>query len=49
MKFGAGGEFSLVRRFDTLPAIPPGAATIEIGSNIRRTDDRHGTSIAQIF
>jgi len=36
-----GSEFRLVLRLESLFAIPPGAAAIEIISNVRRADDRH--------
>ena len=49
VEFGPRREFSLVLRFHALFAIPPGAAAIEVGSNIRSADNGHGVSIAQIF
>ena len=39
--FSPGYKFSLVLRLESLLAVPPGAAAIEIISNVRGTDDRH--------
>jgi hypothetical protein len=56
--FGPGGKFGLILRLEALFFIPPGAATVEIISNVRRADDSHfsplspevrTSSIAQIF
>jgi hypothetical protein len=54
MEFGPCREFDLILGFDSLLAIPPGAAAIEIISNVRGADNRHinglrKLSIAQIF
>jgi hypothetical protein len=45
MELGPGGQFGTIIRFDTLFAIPPGAAAVEVIPNIRRADDRHGSPI----
>jgi hypothetical protein len=56
--FGPEGKFGLILGFKSLFFVPPGAATIEIISNIRRAYNSHfsppglqirGLSIAQIF
>ena len=55
---GPGGEFRLIFRLESLFAIPPSAAAIEVISNVRGADNRHVSppsvgpgepSIAQIF
>jgi len=45
----SGSQFGLVFRGGTLLAIPPGTATIQVTSNLRRADCAHLPSIAQIF
>ena len=49
VEFGPGGEFRLVLRFNPVLAVTPGAATIQITSDVRSANDGHGQSIAQIF
>jgi len=51
MDLGPGGHFSLILGGNSLLVIPPGTATVEIISNVRRAGDGHGfrQSIAQIF
>jgi len=58
VKLGPGGELNLILRLESLLAIPPGAATVKVTSNVRGADDRHNfsppsfvrkISIAQIF
>jgi hypothetical protein len=41
VEFGPSGEFGLILGFQSLFAIPPGAAAVEVISNIRRSDYRH--------
>jgi len=41
VEFSPSREFSLIRRFRALFFVPPGAATIEIGANVRRADYGH--------
>jgi hypothetical protein len=41
VEFSSGCEFSLVLGFETLLAIPPGTAAIEVIPNVRRADDWH--------
>ena len=40
---GPGGKLGLILRFESLLAVPPGAATVEIVSNVRRADNGHGS------
>jgi hypothetical protein len=56
--FGPCGELGLILRFEALFLVPPGAAAVEIISNVRGADDWHfsplilqvgRSSIAQIF
>jgi hypothetical protein len=42
-------EFNPVFGFDAFFTIPPGAAAVEIISDIRGAGDRHGQIVAQIF
>ena len=49
VEFGPSYEFGLVLGFESLPAIPPGAAAVQVVANVRRADDGHRRSIAQIF
>ncbi len=42
--FGPGGKLSLVLGFESLLFVPPGAATVEIVSDVRGADDRHTLS-----
>ena len=41
VEVGPCRQLGLVRRFDSLFFVPPGAAAIEIGSNFRSTDNVH--------
>jgi hypothetical protein len=45
----AGREFRSVLRDQALFFVPPGAAAVEVISDVRRTDNSHRQSIAQIF
>jgi len=56
--FGPGRKFGLILGLKSLFFVPPGAAAVEIISNVRGADDSHfsplssdvrGLSIAQIF
>lgn len=49
VEFGPGGKLGLVGRFDSLFAVPPGAATVQVCADVGRADDSHRQSIAQIF
>ncbi len=40
--FGPRGKLCLVLGFESLLAVSPGAATIQVVSDVRRADDGHG-------
>ena len=49
VEFGACRHFGLVLGFDSLLLVPPGAAAVEVVSDVGGADDSHRRSIAQIF
>lgn len=49
VEFGPGGEFRFVFGGSSDLAIPPGAATVQVGADLRGADGAHLQSIAQIF
>jgi hypothetical protein len=44
-----GGQFGLVGRFHALLAIPPGAAAVQIGPDLRGADGSHGRIVYQYY
>ena len=49
VEFGPSVEFRFVPGLDTGLTVPPGAAAVEVGSDLRGANGAHGRSIAQIF
>ena len=49
VEFRSSRKFRLILGFDSIFAVPPRAAAVEVGSNFRGADRSHLQSIAQIF
>jgi hypothetical protein len=43
VELGSGCHLGTILRFDTLLAVPPGAAAVKVIPNFRRADDGHGS------
>jgi hypothetical protein len=49
VEFCPSHELSLVHRLDPLFLVPPGSVAVEIGSNVRRTDNGHTAEYSTNF